>query len=144
MFHQNINRFNPASPRLLFRHLLRPSFLMLITGRVFPPALCRQVAKEALSQGAVPYRRASYQRHHDEGSQQRQEGADPLFSHSFTFFCFRFSHIQSIPPRAPSFISFKSSLLPQLMAVRIVQHAFDIIHLLTDENPIQVHFVTVS
>ena len=24
------------------------------------------------------------------------------------------------------------------MAVRIVQHAFDIIHLLTDENPIQV------
>ncbi|PNH00125.1 40S ribosomal protein S5, partial [Tetrabaena socialis] len=26
----------------------------------------------------------------------------------------------------------------KLMAVRIVKHAFDIIHLLTDENPIQV------
>jgi hypothetical protein len=27
------------------------------------------------------------------------------------------------------------------MAVRIVQHAFDIIHLLTDENPIQVRLL---
>lgn len=26
----------------------------------------------------------------------------------------------------------------KLMAVRIVQHAFEIIHLLTDQNPIQV------
>jgi small subunit ribosomal protein S5e len=61
----------------------------------------------------------------------------------FFVFVFHTSNL-FLDARAPSFISFKSSLLPQLMAVRIVQHAFDIIHLLTDENPIQVHFVTVS
>jgi small subunit ribosomal protein S5e len=32
----------------------------------------------------------------------------------------------------------------KLMAVRIVAHAFEIIHLLTDQNPIQVCLVKVA
>jgi hypothetical protein len=32
----------------------------------------------------------------------------------------------------------------KLMAVRIVAHAFEIIHLLTDQNPIQVYYFNRS
>lgn len=45
-----------------------------------------------------------------------------------------------------SFLTYYVSLMmkgrnngKKLMAVRIVAHAFEIIHLLTDQNPIQVH-----
>lgn len=32
----------------------------------------------------------------------------------------------------------------KLMALRIVAHAFEIIHLLTDQNPLQVRFVLIQ
>ena len=90
----------------------------------------RAVPGEALSQGAVPDCRAAVQCADAQGPQQRQEAAGR---------CVRRRHARRgrraaprpPPPAAPL-------PLPRPVAVRIVQQAFEIVHLLTDENPLQV------